>query len=84
MNCIAKQEACAAASSSSGLVIASVLVDARLPGHLELREARRVVVETILPSPSMKPPIHSTSAVRIVAIYAITSTRRSAGASRPS
>ena len=32
----------------------------------------------------MNPPIHSTSALRTIGIYAITSTRRSAGESRPS
>ena len=61
----------------------SVLVDARRPvtSSWAERAARR---RDDLPLAVIRPPIHSTSALRTVAIYAITSTRRSAGDSRPS
>ena len=83
MNCIAKHDACAAASSSSGLVC-GWSSSTRATQVTSSSGSAPDVVERIFPSPSMRPPIHSTSALRTVGIYAITSTRRSAGESRPS
>ena len=81
-SCIEKQDACAAASSSSGLVFGSVS-SFRASQVSSSSGSCPLVDDMILPSPSIRPPIHSTSTCLCVAIYAITSTRRSAGVSAP-
>src|SRR5207245_11099662 len=65
---IEKQEACAAAISSSGLVLPPVWSSERAAQLTASPPNAPLVVESIVPLPSIKPPFQVTSARRSVAI----------------
>ncbi len=69
-NAIEKHEACAAASSSSGLVLPAVASSARAAQLTSSGPNAPVPTLSIVPDPLVRSPFHVTSACRSVAMFA--------------